>query len=89
MTIQVDAEVKQLRTRGGSYINILRSLTDGGIGVWGHSYNHPTFLLVRGDNWLLVVFDDEAWRDEELTDLIRAWAAEQVYALPNMEQVPV
>ena len=87
MTLRIDGEIRQLSTPGGTYINVLRSLVDGGIGVWSSSYQKPTFLLIRGDRWLIVTFDDELWRDQEFTDIIRAWAPERVYALPSMEQV--
>jgi len=87
MTLKVDVVVRQLSTRGGSYVNVLGSLNDGGIGVWGHAYKHPTYLLLRVNNWLIVTFDDDAWRDEELPRLIRTWAPEDIYILPTMEKV--
>lgn len=83
--MRVDAEVKQISTGQGAYINVLRQGLDGGrIAVWGHAYSCPTYLLLRGDTWLLVVFDDKAWRNEGLPELIRTWAAEKVIEIPSM-----
>ena len=83
--LKIHGEIHGLATREGAYVNVLRGLTDGGIGVWGNCYEKPTYLLLRGLSWLLVVFDDDPWRDQELPKLIKLWAADTVLELPDMK----
>ena len=81
--MKADVSVRQLYT-DKTYINILRGGISCGIGVWGNNYKNPTHLLLRGSSWLLVTFDDEASRDDELPNLIRTWAAEKVIDLTEL-----
>ena len=87
MTLQIGGEITSLSTSGGTYVNVLRSMTDGGITIWGNSYRHPCYLILAGHNWLIVTFDDEQWRDQELPVLIEKWKADAVYVIPTMEKI--
>jgi len=82
---EIHGIIEQLKSRGGAYVNVLRSLTDGGVGIWGNAYGGHTYLLVENNTWLLVVFDDADWEAEKLPDLIRSWKADMVFRLPGME----
>lgn len=84
MTLKIGGEIHQLSTRGGSYINVYRAMADGGIGMWGNCYRHPTYLLLRSNQWSLVTFDDEARRDEILPELIKTWAPDKILVFPDM-----
>jgi len=83
--IQVDAEVRQLRS-DKTFVNV-KGRMEGGIAVWGHAYQCPTYLLIARLNWEIVTFDDEAWRDEALPELVRNWNADKVLELPTLEDV--
>ena len=89
MTLKVDARVNQISTGWGAWVNVLSGMDEGGVGIWGNCHNTPTYLLVRSDTWLLVTFDDGTWRDDKLADLIRTWAADEVYMLPTMEKLRI
>ncbi len=86
MTYRVDAEIRQLRTDGGVYVNVLRDF-EGGIGLWSHAYRHPHVLLIAGENWMIAAFDDDDWFHEQLPKLIKAWRPEHILTLPDL--VPV
>lgn len=86
MALKADVIVRQISTRGGSYVNVLSGLNEGGVGVWGYCYQRPTYLLMRGHNWLMVTFDDDDWCDQELPKLIKSWAAQRVFELPEMKE---
>ena len=56
--------VRQLAARDGTaYLN-LDSECDGAINLWGNTYESPTYILVTGNQFRLVVFSDSAWADE-------------------------
>jgi len=81
--MKADVVVRQLYSEG-AYVNILDKMP-GGVGLWGHSYATPTYLLLKGHYWVMVTFDSDAWRDEQLPGLIRSWEAERVIEIPSME----
>jgi len=85
--MQSDVIVRQLRTNSGhTYVNILDDFQGAGIGLWGSLLEHPTYLVFQGMSWVIVTFDDEAWRDQELPKFIRRWKADRVLELPGMTE---
>jgi len=85
--MRIDGIIEGIKSRGGSYINVLRSMTDGGLGVWGYASGGTTYLLVRGNQWLLVTFDDADWEAHWLPELVKEWGTDAVYKLPGMEKI--
>ena len=84
MTIRVHAQVNQL-AQSRTYVNIMNDIYQG-IGIWGHA-QCPTYLLIKGDNWLVVTYDTEEVRDESLKELAQRWIADRILEIPSMKEV--
>jgi len=58
-----------------------------GLPIQGHAYETPTYLITSGQNWHLLVFADEQWRDEGLAAYAYRWNADHIFELPSMKDV--
>ena len=83
--MKVHAEVRQLQ-QARTFVNVMNNL-EGGIGLWGHAYKCPTYLLITGDNWIIVTYDTEEDRDESLGKLAKHWGMPKVFELPKLEEL--
>ncbi len=87
MPVDAHVRVYQLKTdHGGAYMNVHHE-ESGVVGVWGHAYETPTYLITSGQNWHLLVFADEQWRDEGLAAYAYRWNADHIFELPSMKDV--
>lgn len=62
--------ITQLRTSGKrpAFVNVEGDLP-GHLKLYGNSYTLPTYLFQRGNDWLLVVFEDDGWAKEKIETL--------------------
>ena len=71
--IKASAEVHQLTTETGkTFLNVLHDIPFG-VGMWGSTYRHPTYLLRHNSYsskhmYYLVTFDDQECADDWLKD---------------------
>ncbi len=66
-----DVEVKQLRSEGGSFLNVDCGM--GYVSVWTHLHDRPTALLRMENNIQFAQFDAEADMQEWLDGQPQGW----------------
>lgn len=86
--MEVDVTVRSFKTRGRAYAHVVQELV-GDIGFWGNAYKQPTYLIIAGDNWVFLTFEDKAWANQETARLYDAWKGERIFSIPKMAEVDI